>query len=60
MMIYFAYPFVLGFALAYLWQLVEKSFMGGIYNKAYQFAKLTFIVATIPGMFLGWDGLGMR
>ena len=51
---YFAYPFILGVVAAYLWDLIEKKFIGDAVNKAFQFAKLYFIIATIPGMFISY------
>lgn len=54
MMIYFAYPFILGIVLAYLWGLLRKVLKGSDPQKAMQFAKIYFIVATIPGMFISY------
>ena len=54
MMIFFAYPFVLGLVSAYFWNLIEKNFIGGTMKKAFQFAKSYFIIATIPGMFISY------
>ena len=54
MMVYFGYPFILGFAAAYLWNLLEKQLSGNVTNKALQFAKIYFIIATIPGMFISY------
>jgi len=54
MMVYFGYPFILGFAAAYLWNLLEKHLSGNVTNKALQFAKIYFIIATIPGMFISY------
>ena len=45
MTVYFAYPFILGLVAAYLWDKVGKP-------KPVEFAKLYFIIATIPGMFI--------
>ena len=45
MMVYFAYPFILGVAAAYLWEKVGKP-------KPAEFAKLYFLIATVPGMFI--------
>lgn len=45
MMAYFAYPFIFGFVGYYLWGKLKKP-------KAMEFAKIYFIVATIPGMFI--------
>lgn len=54
MIIYFAYPFILGVTLFYLWEKVSKQFSGDPVNKAFQFAKLYFVIATIPGMFISY------
>jgi hypothetical protein len=45
MMIYFAYPFILGLVAYYLWEKLKKP-------KAIEFAKTYFLIATIPGMFI--------
>lgn len=52
MMAFFAYPFIAGIVLAYLWTFLEKNFTGDSIRKAFQFARVYFIVATIPGMFI--------
>ena len=44
MMIFFAYPFVFGMVAAYLWEKLSKP-------KPAEFAKIYFLIATIPGMF---------
>ncbi|MBU0502363.1 MAG: hypothetical protein ABIH69_05720 [bacterium] len=49
MMLFFAHPFVLGLALAYVWDKIKGSLSG---NKAVSFAFGVFLVATIPGMFI--------
>lgn len=54
MVAYFAYPFILGLILAYFWDLTAKQFTGDEVNKAFQFAKIYFIIATIPGMFISY------
>lgn len=45
MMAYFAYPFILGIVAAYLWDRLKA-------KDALEFAKVYFIIATIPGMFI--------
>jgi len=45
MMVYFLYPFILAYVLYYLWGKLSKP-------KAVDFAKLYFVIATIPGMFI--------
>lgn len=55
MMLYFGYPFVLGFALVYLWELVKNTLKGDPTRKALQFAKMYFIAAGIPGMFITYS-----
>ena len=45
MTVYFAYPFILGVVSAHLWGRVGKP-------KPMEFAKLYFVIETIPGMFI--------
>ncbi|MCL4415236.1 MAG: hypothetical protein M1365_00825 [Actinobacteria bacterium] len=52
MMAFFAYPFILGLVAAYLWSLLKEHLKGNALIKAFQFAKIYFIIATIPGMFI--------
>lgn len=52
MMIFFAYPFIFGFVAAYFWGIIADKFKGDEVSKAMQFAKLYFLIATIPGMFI--------
>lgn len=52
MMLFFAYPFIFGLVSAYLWSLTEKHLTGDLIKKAFGFAKIYFIIATIPGMFM--------
>lgn len=51
MMAFFAYPFIFGFIAVYFWNMIGRNFTGSETQKAFQFAKLYFIIATIPGMF---------
>ena len=46
-MAYFAHPFILGLVLAYLWDKLKA-------KDALEFAKLYFIIAAIPGMFVSY------
>jgi len=54
MMVYFAHPFIVGLVLSYLWKILGKQLSGDVAHKAFQFAKLYFIIATIPGMFISY------
>lgn len=54
MMVYFAYPFVLGLVLAYLWKVLNRQLKGTDPQKAMAFAKIYFVIATIPGMFISY------
>lgn len=56
MLVFFAYPFILGIVLAYFWGWMNKHLKGDAVNKALQFAKLYFIIATVPGMFISYTG----
>lgn len=52
MMAFFLYPFIFGLVGVYLWSLLKDKLKGDETKKAYEFAKIYFIVATIPGMFI--------
>lgn len=54
MISFFAYPFILGVVLAFLWSLVKDKIKGTYIEKALKFAKLYFVIATIPGMFVSF------
>ncbi|OGK45007.1 hypothetical protein A2957_01090 [Candidatus Roizmanbacteria bacterium RIFCSPLOWO2_01_FULL_38_11] len=54
MIIYFVYPFIFGLVAAYLWNMLEKEIKGKPLEKALRFAKIYFIIATIPGMFISY------
>lgn len=54
MMVFFAHPFISGVVLAYFWKIVQKQFTGDDRAKALSFAKLYFVIATIPGMFISY------
>lgn len=57
MLLYFAYPFILGVILAYLWGLLKENFKGDLLKKAFNFAKIYLILATIPGMFITYTSM---
>lgn len=52
MLAFFAYPFIFGVVSAYLWELLKGHLKGTPVNKALEFGKIYFIIATIPGMFI--------
>ena len=52
MSIYYAYPFILGLALAWIWDKVKGLTSGSIHSKAVSLALGYFVVATIPGMVI--------
>jgi hypothetical protein len=55
MSLYFAHPFVLGLALAFVWDKVKGLLQGGPMKRATHFALAYFIVATIPGMLISYS-----
>ena len=55
MSLYFAHPFVLGLALAFVWDKVKGFLQGGPMKRATNFALAYFIVATIPGMLISYS-----
>lgn len=54
MIIFFAYPFILGIVASYFWNLLAKNFSGDAIKKAFEFARTYFIIATVPGMFISY------
>lgn len=55
MMLYFAYPFILALSFAYFWNMTGKQCKGATSTqKAFEFAKFYFLIATIPGMFISY------
>lgn len=52
MTLFFASPFILGLVLSYFWEMIEGRFKGNAVARASQFAKLYFVIATVPGMFI--------
>lgn len=57
MLVYFVYPFILGVVLAYLWGRMREQFSGTVRERAIQFGKLYFMIATIPGMFITYTSM---
>ena len=55
MSLYFAHPFVVGLALAFVWDKVKGLLSGGPLKRATNFALAYFIVATIPGMLISYS-----
>ena len=51
MQLFYAHPFVLGLALAYVWDKVKGSLTG---NRVVGFALGVFLVATIPGVLISY------
>lgn len=55
MMTFFLYPFILGFVLAYFWNTFGNQFQGKTRaQKALNFTKFYFLIATVPGMFVSY------
>jgi hypothetical protein len=55
MMLYFVYPFILGFVLQKFWELIQNKLSGKGIQKVFEFTKLYFVIATIPGMFISYS-----
>lgn len=56
MSLYFLHPFVLGLALAFIFDKVKELINGKtIFEKAFVFALIFWLVATIPGMFISYS-----
>ena len=61
MTLFFLYPFIVGLALAYFWSIFGKEIKGktGV-EKAWNFAKIYFLIATVPGMFISYTSFQIR
>ncbi|MBU0671961.1 MAG: hypothetical protein KJ732_02910 [Candidatus Margulisbacteria bacterium] len=55
MSVFFAYPFVLGLALAWVWDKVKGLVSGGIVSRATSFGLGYWVVASIPGMVITYS-----
>lgn len=56
MQLYFAYPFILGIVLAFVWDKLKAQVKGkNIISRGLNFGLTYFLVATIPGMFITYS-----
>jgi hypothetical protein len=56
MWLYFIYPFVLGFALAWVWSRTRSMFKGrSIWQNGLRFGFGYWLVATVPGMLITYS-----
>jgi hypothetical protein len=54
MLLFFIYPFVLGIALAWMWNISKGLFKGSAWKRGTNFGWTYFIIATIPGMLISY------
>lgn len=56
MSIYFAYPFVMGLALAWFWNRIKDAFGGNsVWGRGLRYGFAYWIIATIPGMVITYS-----
>jgi hypothetical protein len=55
MSLFFIYPFVLGIALAWVWNRAKGLFKGSACKRGTHFGLSYFIIATIPGMLISYS-----
>ena len=55
MSIYFAYPFLLGLGLAYVWDKIKGVITGGVMKRALMLTLGCFVVSTVPGMTITYS-----
>ena len=55
MQIFFAYPFLLGLGLAYVWDKVKGSVSGNIWKRTWTLMLGVFVISTIPGMTITYS-----
>jgi hypothetical protein len=52
MMLYYAYPLLIGFIMAWIWDKTKTLFTGSTGSIIWNFALIYWIVATLPGMLM--------
>jgi hypothetical protein len=57
MALFFLYPFVLGFAMTYVYSKMEKQLKGSYVDKGKTFGLTTWILAGLPSAFLVWSSM---
>lgn len=55
MSLYFLHPFVLGIALAWVWDKVKGLLKGSLWQRGSHFALIYWLAATIPGMLISYS-----
>jgi len=59
MMIFFLYPFILSFVLAWAWDKSKKLFKGSACRRGAMFALSIFLISSIPGMFVTYTSFNV-
>jgi hypothetical protein len=59
MMIFFLYPFILSFVLAWAWNESKKLFKGKDCKRGVMFALSIFLISSIPGMFVTYTSFNI-
>jgi membrane protease YdiL (CAAX protease family) len=57
MTIFYLYPFILGIALAWVWERVKKEFKGKLFKRAVCFGLAYLLVVGLPGMFITYTSM---
>lgn len=55
MQLFFVYPFILGFALAWVWDKVKGLIKGNMWKRGLVFGLVFFLIGSIPGMFISYS-----
>ena len=59
MSIFFVYPFLLGYGLAWVWDKVKALLTGSIWQRAWVLALGYFVASTIPGMTITYSSFSV-
>lgn len=57
MLFFFAYPFVLSFAAAVVFDLVKDALQGPSSSKGMTFGAILFLIYTVPGVFIAFTSM---
>lgn len=55
MMLFFIYPFILAFALAWFWSKSKKIFKGNVYERGMKFGFSIWVISGFPGMLITYS-----
>ncbi len=59
MMLFFLYPIILGFGLAWIWDKVKQLFTGSVLKKGINFGTIYFLVLVLPTFLINFSSFNL-